>query len=518
MERSGAVPLAALAQGLVAALLAGGLWLATVAAGGFHFSPDSMSYAALGHGFSTGHPFVGTILWLGARPGRLQANWPPLYPALIAAVHAFGPSLQWSEFLLSGLTNAAAVLFGVSAVRRACGTCPWWAIPVLAGTAWGLLVAGFGWTEPVCLALLGLHYWLAAWAMQTAAQRRTMPLLLLCGQGLAVGLAYLDRYAAAPFLLTALLLPLALAVGCRGRRLRPLLAGTTAAGLGVALPVVPWSLAALALTGHLGTPYLPVGAGLHTAWHHTVLTVRGALAQTVSSPGARPAVAHATEQHLLVATGICFAVALVVDVVRRRPQAAAPAAFAPALLALMLAIDAAAYTAVLVEMRAHYFFDAIGLRLLAPALYPALLALVVGAACVPWRWTREALLLPVGLLILLHGVPVARAGWHHPRIVASLSGPWCSAGPRGDCALFGWLQQHTSDADLIIGNGRSPSTSNSVAQRKRSRPTRTTPWPQSPTSAAGPPTGTRCTPMVACWWPSTRPQDPSAPQVSGTGP
>lgn len=97
------------AQATLAALLAGGMWWLAVAAHGFQFSPDRMSYASLAHGFLPGHPFTGTILWQGAQHGRFQAIWPPLYPALIAAVHLLGPGIPRSEFILSGLSRSTGV-------------------------------------------------------------------------------------------------------------------------------------------------------------------------------------------------------------------------------------------------------------------------------------------------------------------------------------------------------------------------------------------------------------------------
>ena len=97
-------------QPTLGALLAAAIWLATVEATGFHFSPDSMSYAALARGFLAGRPFTGTILWRTALPGRLQAIWPPLYPSLIALLHTLGARLPVAEFLWSGLANIVAAV------------------------------------------------------------------------------------------------------------------------------------------------------------------------------------------------------------------------------------------------------------------------------------------------------------------------------------------------------------------------------------------------------------------------
>jgi len=443
-------------QAVVAGIVALMLWLASAAAQGFHFSPDSMSYASLARGFSSGHPFTGGILWLSAQPGRLQSIWPPFYPALIALMHALGPTQPWSEFLISGATTAIASAFAILAVHRAAGRCPWFAVPLVGGSSVMLYVADHGWTEPVCLALLGIHYWLAAEALRTESGGRAAPAWLLFTQGLAAGLAFLDRYAAAPFLLTALMLPAVLPLVFRwhqGELRGRFVLNMAAATLGVAVPVVPWTAAALALTGHLGAPYLPVGAGLHGAIAMARSALQIAVRETLTSTDAPSAAAHAADLRILLATVLCALAALALSRVFRLPSRLASGALRPAAVLLaVLAVDATLYTVVLVYLRAHEYFDAIGLRLIAPGLYPAVLLGLLLIACVPWRLVREALVLPLGLVILWHGGQAAAAGLRHPRIQASLSGPWCTPGPRGDCGLFSWLQGHTTAKDLIITN------------------------------------------------------------------
>lgn len=445
--------MASWAQPLLAALLAAALWLTTVAATGFHFSPDSMSYAALARGFLAGRPFTGTILWRTALPGRLQAIWPPLYPALIALLHALGVRLPVAEFLWSGLADVAAVVGVLLAVRAACGRIPWMALPLLGGTAWGLHVASFGWTEPLCLALLGVHYWLVARALRTPTAGGRLPEGLLFAQGLAAGVAYLDRYAAAAFLPTALALPLVLATGLPpGGRWRPALRGTLLTALGLAVPVVPWSLAAVLLTGHLGAPYLPLGASLPTMLHDTFATLRSAVGGTLHA-STFPWRPLGNPRSVLVASLACGLLGLGVHALLRRGAIPPPGGWRPAgLFAALLATDALLYMAMLLYLRGHFFFDAIGLRLLTPALYAALLCALTVLAALPWAVTREALLLPVACVVLWHGAATAAAGWRHPQVAAPLQGPWCTPGPQGDCALFAWLSRHTTNADLIIGN------------------------------------------------------------------
>ena len=452
MRRAGAAVLGPKGQAGVAALLAAALWLAAVAAQGFHFSPDSMSYASLARGLTSLHPFTSGILWPSAQPDRLQAIWPPLYPAMIAAVHAFGIPVQWSEFVISGATFSAAAAFGVLVVRLACGDCPWFAVPVIAGFPAGLYVAGFGWSEPVCLALLGAHYWMVLQAVRTGASGRSVPSGLLFGQALLAGLAYLDRYAAAPFLVTALLLPAALAVKAGHQRRRRALVGTVAAALGAALPVLPWTIAALAVTGHVGTPYLRVGAGIHGALGMTLHAVLHAVAHTLA-PGAQTHTARAAAVTLLACT-VCVALAILLERLRALPRGPAPGTdrLTPRWLLAILALDVALYTGVLVYARSRYFFDNIGIRLMAPALYPALLGLVVLIALAPQRLMREAVALPIGVLILWHGAHAAAAGLRGPEIASSLSGPWCTGGTNGDCSLLAWVQRNTTAADLIVGN------------------------------------------------------------------
>lgn len=429
------------------ALLAATLWAAYVAARGFAFSNDSMSYAALARAFDGGHWFTSNILAFGTAPGRFRGEWPPLYPALVAVGHALGLTLPWSEFVLSGLAFTAAAVFGVQASRTAGDGVPWAAVPLLAGFPAALYVAGFGWSEPVCLALLGLHYWLAARAARMAARGRPAPPGLFFAQAFTAGLAFLDRYAAGAFLPAALALPILLgAPGSPARR-----RGAVAAALGAALPTVPWAAACIAITGRLGAHYLRAGTGLGGALHMTL----GGLHQVAgwfltagngaSAPGSGP--------RLVVALCICTGLGVVLPVTARRRRAPAGKPLRPrAVLAGMLVADTLLSTAVVIGWRARYLFDPIDPRLLAPSLYTALLAALVLLSFVPWRPTRELALLPLSAVLLWHGLRWGASAVRNPRVPAALAGPWCTAGAAGDCGMMRWLSQHTTGADLIVGN------------------------------------------------------------------
>lgn len=447
-------PHRALRQAVIAGACALAFWLVAVRANGFQLSPDSMSYAALARAFASGHPFTGSIFWLNGRPGHLQAVWPPLYPALIALVHLFGPNLPWSELLLSAAGTTLAAAFGVLAVARLSGRCPWAAVPIIGGSPVLLYVGGFGWSEPICLALLGLHYWVAAEIMARRADGSTSLRWLFAAEGLAVGLAFVDRYAAAPFLLTAVLLPLVLGVLTPQRSgWADTLWNTVAACLGAGLPVLPWTLAAELLTGHLGAPYVAVGAGLRGAFHMAIDTIHVEI-RTMLAPTHLPEpVVRADELHFLVLTAAVAAVALLVVTLLRlrgdhRTEGLAPAAIPLA----MLAVDSVLYTVVVIYLRAHYFFDSIDRRLMAPGLYPALLALLLLVTFVPWRLVREVMVLPLAAILLWHGGQAAAASLRRPELRSSLAGPWCTRGTQGDCTLFSWLSDHTDQQDMLITN------------------------------------------------------------------
>ena len=420
------------------------LWAAFVLRHGFTMTPDSMSYAALARGFDAGHPFSSALAWPGVRWGGMQSVWPPLYPAVLAALHAAGLSVVTAEFATSGLAWGLAVALGALCVRAAAGRFPWVALPILAGFAGGLSVAGSGWSESACLALLGAHYWLAA----TAWRRGAAPARALWfAQALAVGLAFLDRYAVAPLLVTAVLLPLWAGPGEPRRLRRRILDGAVPALLGILAGALPWTVLALATVGRVGAAYLPVGAGLSGALWMAVSAAGHAAADTANFIA--PSNIH-TPQVLPALVVACTAAAVGVWALTARRDRPAPAAAPAVPLLLLLAVDAVLYTALLVALRARYFFDPIGVRLMAPALYPALLAVLWLLAALPRRGLALALALPLAALILAQGLlSVTRDA--HPSIVrAELQGPWCTPAPAGDCGLLDWLGQHARPGTAVI--------------------------------------------------------------------
>lgn len=435
-------------------LLGVATWLVYCEAVGFHFSPDSMSYAAVARAFDTGRWFTTGILWVGDHAGRFQANWPPLYPAVVAVVHAFGWSLAASEWLVSGLAFSAAVVCGLLAIRTATGRLPWMAIPVIAAFPLGLYVAGFGWSEPLCLALLGLHYWLVGLA---ASARGTRARWLWFSEGLAAGLAFLDRYAAIAFLPVAVLFPFALAWTARRRAplaaTNPAPADRWSALAGVALPVVPWTAAALLLTGHLGTPYLPDGAGLAGALRMGLRALDQSIGM-VLLPGGGPssAVRHAAPA-FVAASLVCWAAAVVLPRVLPRLRGAEPASPSQASWMIgALTMDVVGSVTLLVILRARYYFDVLDPRLMAPTIYVAALAGIALVSRIRRRATRGLVLLPLAAILLWHGVHWARVAKTQPRLGASLAGPACTPGASGDCALLSWLAGNTGSQDLIVGN------------------------------------------------------------------
>ncbi len=450
-------------QAALAAALAALAWLAWTAAHGFTVGNDSIFYAALAAGFDSGHPFTGTVYWLNAQPGRLQAIWPPLYPALVAGVHALGPTLARSEWVVDGAGYVASVALGLAALRVAAGRLPWAAFLLAAVWPAGLFVAGAGWSEPVLLAALGAHFWLAARSARAGDRDRARTRLLFV-QGVAAGLGFLARYAAAPFLVTAVLWGPALEVArpARGGRTRDLRAGALRAALpglaGVALPVVPWIAAAWIGAGQVGATYLAPGDGLLGALRaafHALLA--DGLGLYVAPPAARGTHAAALIG-LALAVVIAMPSAAAVLLARRgdRPAGAASAARPLWLLCGLLVADGALYTAFLVVIRARYFFDQIGVRLMLPALFPLLLAAIGVAALLPGRLARTAWLGPACLLALWTAGQASAAAVLHPDLSASMSAAPCRPGPQGDCRLLSWLGEHTDPSTLIVSNAAFP--------------------------------------------------------------
>ena len=454
-----------LAQTGAVAVLAALAWLGWTVAHGFTLTNDSVSYAALAQAFDAGHPFTSTIYWLIAQPGRLQAVWPPLYPALVAVVHAVGASLPRSEWVVDGSAYIAAVTLGAGAIRVAAGRLSWAAVVICALWPAGLLVAGNGWSEPVMLAALGLQFWLAAGAARAAEAGRPRAWLLFA-QGAAAGMGFLARYATVPFLGTAVVwgpaVQFALESGS-GRPLRARLADALRAALpglaGVALPVVPWLLAAWAGAGRIGAPYVPLGDGLVSAAHYAAhVAVAAGLGMYVAAPAARN-----THGSMLAATALALATAAAtltaLLATRRRGSAAAAEAAGRRplwLLCGLLVADGVLYTAFLVLLRSRYYFDQIDSRLMIPALFPLLLAAVGVAALLPGRLPRAAWLGPVFVLSLWTGWRTATAAIRHPQLAASLHPVECSEGPQGDCSLFSWIEQHTGPSTLIVSNAAYP--------------------------------------------------------------
>lgn len=423
------------------------LWWLYCQARGYALSPDSMQYAALARGIAAGRWFTSDLLWLDARPGHAQAGWPPLYPALLAGVHTLGWSWSAAMAVASAIGLAASTAFGLLALAAVAGGLDWVAVPLVAAFPLGLYAAAHGWSEPVCLALLGLHYWLV-----TLALRRPKRALWFL-QGLAAGLAFLTRYAAAAFLPAAVLLPLLF--DCRprasvdARRLR----ATWPAATGVALAVVPWTVFALTATGHVGAPGLPVGAGLRGALSMALQGWERVVGLVVLPGGGDTAAVRAAVGHLATLEFLGIAAAVTLPRTLRRLETGKTTAppRSPWLL-WMLAVDVMAYLALLVGLRAHYFFDALGPRLLLPALYPALLLGLALLGRIHWRWGRTLMGAPLAAILLWHGLGWARQAWRQPRLAASLAGPWCQPGRHGDCGLVRWAATHTAGDDLIVGN------------------------------------------------------------------
>lgn len=225
------------------------------------FTTDSDSYLDVARGLLEGKGLVqhAVDFWRPAVPDPL-GMWPPLYPALVALVAAFGVPLDLAGRAVSAVSFAAFAFafhaLAVSALGRGVG-----ALAVVATLA-SLTVTRLGasaWSEATFLAFLTAGTLLAARAEEREDFRnRGMAVVT----GLLFALAALTRYIGFP-VVTILVTSVAFGSAFRGRRL--------AFVLPALLPPFLWGVRCHVLFGRPTGPPLPASSHLIGEQSHEFL-------------------------------------------------------------------------------------------------------------------------------------------------------------------------------------------------------------------------------------------------------
>jgi len=363
-----------------AAILGAALvWVSTP--GGAATSPDSWNYIAAarnllaGEGFTryTGDPFV---------------LWPPLFPALIAALIGLadlaGRTLHLLDALrvANALTVAATVIAAGLFWRRLLRSVPVAALATLAVALGYPLVYGaaFVWSEPLFI-LLGLLAMIALDRHLTTPRDRT-----LLAAAILAGLASVQRYTGAMLIVAGALalVALALRVSLR-RRLRDAALFAGVAALPLALWLAHNQARAGTLTGERAPSTRTLPANVRAVYDLTV---------TWLTPE-RFGVSYQAAG-LIVGGALALGVALLVA----REGRGALRRLA-GLRALPLMLFAALYAAFVVVSAARVQYDPLDERLLAPLYVPVIgLAFVVLDRAVGWLRARGGRL-PAHALVAL---------------------------------------------------------------------------------------------------------------------
>lgn len=312
--------------------------------GGVHVSPDSISYLAAGRSLAAGRGLIGF-------DGSPYVDWPPLFPAAIAAASAFGVHAEQGARWVNALAFGALVgVCGacVRALTRSTLTGVAASAVVLRAAAVAF-VATYAWSEPLFL-LLSILSLVALWRY---AERGGMR--LLSAAALLAGGAVMARYAGVSLVAAGCIVIVARRVEPRAK------ARDLAAFVAIALaPFAAWLIRNAHVSGTLtgGRDVQPGALGENVA---ALLETFGGWIVPVGSPPVRIAAG---------AVAVC-AVAAAAARCRRGERRWA---------AISVAAFLAAYSAVLLAMATLTTIDAIGDRLAAPLLPPAAVLLALGAA------------------------------------------------------------------------------------------------------------------------------------------
>jgi len=363
-----------------AAILGAALvWVSTP--GGVATSPDSWNYIAAarnllaGEGFTryTGDPFV---------------LWPPLFPALIAALVGLadlaGRTLHLLDALrvVNALTVAATVIAAGLLMRRFLRSA-WVAALATLAVALGyplVYVAAFAWSEPLFI-LLGLLAMIALDRHLAAPRDRT-----LLAAAILAGLAGVQRYTGAMLIVTGALALFVLAVHVPlRRRLRDAALFAGVAALPLALWLAHNQARAGTLTGERAPSTRTLPANVRAVYD---------LAVTWLTPE-RLGVGY---QAAGLITGGALVLGLALLVARERHGALR---WLAGLRALPLMLFAALYAAFVVVSAARVQYDPIDERLLAPLYVPVIgLAFAVLDRAVGWLRARGGRLPAYALVTL----------------------------------------------------------------------------------------------------------------------
>lgn len=215
------------------------------------FTTDSDAYLDVAANLLAGRGLVQNVVdfWRPALPDPL-GMWPPLYPALVAGVAAFGMPLEAAARAVS-ITCFAAFAFAFHALSsRILGRGLAALVVLLVLSIPGVVRLGaFAWSETTMLAFAAAGLALLAPSSIDDRTRLTVRAAILAGA--CLGLAVLARHAALAFLLVGGL------VVVRGRG--PSRARLAFLGAALTLPAA-WMLRNLALFGRPFGPALPTAA------------------------------------------------------------------------------------------------------------------------------------------------------------------------------------------------------------------------------------------------------------------
>jgi hypothetical protein len=218
---------------------AGGVGLLLCTRWGVGASPDSVVYIGAARSLLEGR---GLTVPFGVAPGSVLTQFPPAYPALLAAIGFIGIDVQegarWLNVVLFGTTMAI-----VAAMLRRRQSSRVWA-PIVGAflvliSPPLLAVYSMAWTEPLFLCLGFAGVFLLAVHL---GEGEKVPLLV---SAVLIAVAVLTRYAGIAFAATGFVGILALSrESMRGRALKSLLFAAAAL-----LPVCLWSIASLMVVG-----------------------------------------------------------------------------------------------------------------------------------------------------------------------------------------------------------------------------------------------------------------------------
>jgi hypothetical protein len=222
------------------------VWVSSHVSG---FTTDSDAYLDVAANLRAGRGLVQTVVdfWRPASPDPL-GMWPPLYPALVAAVAAFGVPIEASALAVTAVSFVAfGALFHRLAARLLDRPLALGATAIALTTLGVAVCSAFAWSEATYLALLAAG--LVGIARLDGAEHPSRRAALAAGA--CFGAAALTRYAGMPVALAAVVL---VAFG------RPTRRGTLAFALGALVLPAAWVARDLALFGRPFGPALPAGS------------------------------------------------------------------------------------------------------------------------------------------------------------------------------------------------------------------------------------------------------------------